>query len=41
MTPADRQALVSAAPLARKGKPDDANRLILYLLEGTNHATGA
>ena len=24
-----------------RGTPDDANRLILYLLEGTDYATGA
>ena len=41
MTPADRAAVVAATPLAREGKPDDVNRLILYLLEGTDYATGA
>ena len=41
MTPADRAAVVAATPLAREGTPDDANRLILYLLEGTDYAPGA
>ena len=41
MTAEERQAVVRATPLAREGKPDDANRLILYLLEGTDYATGA
>ena len=29
-----------ASPLKRIGTPDDANRLVLYLLEGTDFATG-
>lgn len=37
----DRAAVVAATPLRREGTPDDANRLILYLLEGTDFATGA
>jgi len=41
MTPSEREAVVAATPLAREGKPDDANRLILYLLEGTDFATGS
>jgi len=41
LTPADRAAVVAATPLAREGTPADANRLILYLLEGTDYATGA
>jgi len=41
LTPDDRAAVVAATPLAREGTPDDANRLILYLLEGTDYATGA
>lgn len=41
MTAAARAAVVAATPLAREGTPDDANRLILYLLEGTDYATGA
>jgi pteridine reductase len=41
MTLADRAAVVAATPLAREGTPADANRLILYLLEGTDYATGA
>lgn len=38
---ADREAVVAATPLRRVGSPDDVNRLILYLLEGTDFATGA
>ncbi len=40
MTTLERQAVVDATPLAREGTPGDANRLILYLLEGTDFATG-
>jgi pteridine reductase len=32
---------VAETPLARIGAPADVNRLILYLLEGTDYATGA
>jgi pteridine reductase len=38
---ADREAVAAATPLRRVGSPDDVNRLILYLLEGTDFATGA
>ena len=38
---ADRAAVLAATPLGRIGTPDDANRLILYLLEGTDYATGS
>jgi pteridine reductase len=41
LTPADIESVVAATPLRRVGRPDDANRLILYLLEGTDFATGA
>ena len=41
MTPDQRAAVVAATPLRREGTPGDANRLILYLLEGTDYATGA
>jgi pteridine reductase len=41
MTPAAHAAVVAATPLAREGTPLDLNRLILYLLEGTDYATGA
>jgi len=34
------QKTVDLTPLRRIGSPDDANRLILYLLEGTDYATG-
>jgi pteridine reductase len=37
---ADRAAVLELTPLARFGCPDDVNRLILYLLEGTNFVTG-
>jgi len=37
---ADTAAILAQTPLARLGTPDDANRLILYLLEGTDFATG-
>ncbi|AGA29757.1 SDR family NAD(P)-dependent oxidoreductase [Singulisphaera acidiphila] len=37
---ADRDAVVALTPLKRVGTPGDLNRLILYLLEGTNFATG-
>jgi pteridine reductase len=40
-TPEERAAVVAATPLKREGRPLDANRLILYLLEGTDYATGA
>jgi pteridine reductase len=40
-TPEERAAIVAITPLKRQGIPDDANRLILYLLEGTDYATGA
>lgn len=38
---ADRDAVVAATPLRRVGTPGDACRFILYLLEGTDFATGA
>ncbi len=41
LSEADLAALAAAIPLKRIGTPDDANRLILYLLEGTDFATGA
>jgi pteridine reductase len=41
MSDAEREAVVAATPLRRVGSPDDLNRLILYLLEGTDFATGA
>lgn len=40
LTPAEIEAVVAATPLRRVGSPDDVNRLILYLLEGTNFVTG-
>jgi pteridine reductase len=36
----ERAAIIEATPLKRTGTPGDANRLILYLLEGTDFATG-
>ena len=41
MTPADCDAVIAATPLRRVGNPGDLNNLILYLLEGTDFATGA
>ena len=37
----DNQAVLAQTPLRRFGLPADVNRLILYLLEGTNFVTGA
>jgi pteridine reductase len=34
-------AVAAATPLKRIGEPGDVNRLILYLLEGTDFATGS
>ncbi len=41
LSEAERAAVVAATPLRRLGTPGDVNRLILYLLEGTDFATGA
>jgi pteridine reductase len=41
LTQAERAAVIAATPLRRVGTPGDLNRLILYLLEGTDFATGA
>ena len=41
MTSDDQAAVVAATPLRRLGSADDLNRLILYLLEGTDFVTGA
>ena len=40
-SPADLAAVIAATPLRRIGSSDDLNRLILYLLEGTDFATGS
>lgn len=37
---AELDAVLAETPLRRIGTPDDVNRLILYLLEGTDFATG-
>jgi pteridine reductase len=37
---ADAAAVIAATPLRRAGSPDDVNRLVLYLLEGTDFVTG-
>lgn len=37
----DRAAVIAQTPLRRCGTPGDVNRLIVYLLEGTNFVTGA
>lgn len=39
-TAEDRAEVIAATPLKRVGSPDDLNRLILYLVEGTDFATG-
>jgi pteridine reductase len=41
LTEEDKAAVVAATPLRRVGSPEDVNRLILYLLAGTNFVTGA
>jgi pteridine reductase len=41
LSDAERAEVIAAIPLRRSGSPDDLNRLILYLLEGTDFATGA
>jgi pteridine reductase len=40
MTDEERQDILGATPLARLGSAEDANNLVLYLLEGTDFATG-
>ena len=37
---ADIEAIRQASPLKRIGSPEDANNLVLYLLEGTDFTTG-
>jgi pteridine reductase len=37
----ERAAVIAATPLRRSGSHGDLNRLILYLLEGTDFATGS
>jgi pteridine reductase len=37
----DKRAVLAQTPLRRFGSPADVNRLILYLLEGTDFVTGA
>ncbi|MSR56058.1 MAG: SDR family oxidoreductase [Planctomycetaceae bacterium] len=41
LTEDDIEAIRQASPLKRVGTPDDANNLVLYLLEGTDFVTGA
>ncbi|MDR3633376.1 MAG: SDR family oxidoreductase [Isosphaeraceae bacterium] len=41
MTAGQIGAVVDQTPLKRVGTPEDLNRLILYLLEGTDFATGS
>ncbi len=38
---ADIASVIAQTPLRRIGSPDDVNRLVAYLLEGTNFVTGA
>jgi pteridine reductase len=41
LSDSDITAVLAETPLRRIGSPADVNRLILYLLEGTNFVTGA
>jgi pteridine reductase len=41
LTPDELETVLAQTPLHRIGSPGDVNRLILYLLEGTNFVTGA
>lgn len=41
LSAADIEAIRQASPLKRVGVPSDANNLVLYLLEGTDFATGS
>jgi pteridine reductase len=41
MSEAEKAAVIAQSPLRRIGSPADVNRLILYLLDGTNFVTGA
>ena len=41
LTEDEMQTVLAQTPLRRFGSPADVNRLILYLLEGTNFVTGA
>jgi pteridine reductase len=41
MSAADCAAVIAATPLRRVGRAEDLNNLILYLLDGTEFATGA
>jgi pteridine reductase len=41
LTADELEAVLAHTPLRRVGSPGDVNRLILYLLEGTNFVTGA
>ncbi len=41
LSEADRAAILAATPVRRSGTPGDVNRLILFLLEGTDFVTGA
>jgi len=41
LSPQDIEEIRQASPIKRIGAPSDANNLVLYLLEGTDFATGA
>jgi pteridine reductase len=41
LTEREKLAVLAQTPLRRFGSPADVNRLVLYLLEGTNFVTGA
>lgn len=40
LTPSEFEAVIADTPLRRHGSPGDLNRFVLYLLEGTDFATG-
>ena len=41
LTAAEIESIRHASPLQRIGRPEDATRLVLYLLEGSDFVTGA
>ena len=40
LSPEEIESIRQASPLERIGRPEDANNLVLYLLEGTDFTTG-
>ena len=41
LSESERASIINATPMGRIGQASDANNLVLYLLEGTDYATGA